>query len=83
MMSYYTTSLAQCFNNGKNLWLLKVTSYNRGFGIELFNDLMTCVGHLNNFRLGYEENLDLKVESGDQKETSKTVCWIVCLLKLL
>ena len=54
---YYLTHLAPSFNLGRNLWLLKVSQYNRGFGIELFHDLATFVKHLVNFRDGYEENL--------------------------
>lgn len=55
---YYNCALAGSFNVGKNIWLLKVTSYNRGFGIELFSDLESFVKHLFNFSMGYEEHID-------------------------
>lgn len=54
---YYSTTLPKSFNTGKNLWLLKVCQYNRGFGIELFKELKSFTSHLCNFKMGYEENL--------------------------
>ena len=39
---------------------MKVTSYNRGFGIELFDDLDKFCKHLINFQVGYEEQLEDK-----------------------
>jgi hypothetical protein len=54
---YYSSKLSKCFNQGKNLWLLKVSQYNRGFGIELFTNLKTFENHLSNFKTGYQENL--------------------------
>lgn len=54
---HYGSALASSFNAGRNIWLLKVTSYNRGFGIELFADLGSFVKHLFNFSMGYEERL--------------------------
>ena len=57
--AYYLSRLAESFNQGKNIWLMKVSGYNRGFGIELFEDLDTFLVHLNNFKEGYTENLDI------------------------
>lgn len=58
LMSYYSTHLAESFNQNKNLWLMKVTQYNRGFGIELFSNLREFCQHLHNFKWGYQEKLE-------------------------
>lgn len=58
LMSYYSTYLAESFNQNKNLWLMKVTQYNRGFGIELFSNLREFCDHLYNFKCGYQEKLE-------------------------
>ena len=65
---YYTSKSRSSFNIGKNLWLLKVCQYNRGFGIELFTDLSDFSKHLCNFKIGYEENLH---EVHPDQKTSK------------
>ena len=57
-MSYYSTFLTNSFNQGKNMWLMKVTQYNRGFGIEIFTKLHEFCKHLNNFKCGYQEKLE-------------------------
>lgn len=54
---YYADRLGSSFNCGVNLWLLKVSQYNRGFGIELFKDLRSFCRHLLNFKNGYKEHL--------------------------
>lgn len=54
---HYHSSLPASFNQGRNVWLLKVTSYNRGFGIELFSDLDSFFKHLFNFWIGYQEQI--------------------------
>ena len=41
---------------GKNLWLIKPTSYNRGRGIRIFKDIKTLIGYLKDFSDGVEEN---------------------------
>ena len=58
LMSYYSTHLTNSFNQGKNMWLMKVTQYNRGFGIEIFSKLSEFCQHLNNFKCGYQEKLE-------------------------
>jgi hypothetical protein len=58
LMSYYSTYLTKSFNQGKNMWLMKVTQYNRGFGIEIFSKLNEFCEHLNNFKCGYQEKLE-------------------------
>ena len=58
LMSYYSTHLANSFNQGKNMWLMKVTQYNRGFGIEIFSNLLDFCTHLKNFKTGYREKLE-------------------------
>jgi hypothetical protein len=60
---YYNFNLPDSFNNGENLWLLKVASYNRGFGIELFKNLNSFFKHLFNFWFGYEEHINEKNKS--------------------
>lgn len=52
---HYQLDLPDSLNKKENLWLLKVASYNRGFGIELFTDLKSFFVHLYNFWMGYEE----------------------------
>jgi hypothetical protein len=61
-LDYYNNTLKESFNLGKNIWLLKVTSYNRGFGIELFSDLKTFFSHLFNIWMGYEEKVEEQSE---------------------
>jgi hypothetical protein len=56
-MSYYSSPLTSAFNQKKNMWLMKVTQYNRGFGIEIFSDLSDFCKHLDNFKSGYQETL--------------------------
>lgn len=58
LMSYYSTNLTDSFNQGKNMWLMKVTQYNRGFGIEIFSKMSEFLEHLNNFKTGYQEKLE-------------------------
>lgn len=78
---YYYSRLRHSFNQGRNLWLLKVSQYNRGFGIELFRDLAKFSQHLCNFKMGYEEALvdsnpgeSVKAKSKAMKpESSKTI----------
>lgn len=53
--SHYHFDLPDSLNKHENVWLLKVASYNRGFGIELFTDLKSFFRHLYNFWMGYEE----------------------------
>ena len=67
MECYYNSNLSPCFNKGRNLWLLKVSQYNRGFGIELFTDLTTFAKHLSNFKVGYQESLTEKQEKKGKK----------------
>ena len=56
--NYYNFNLPDTFNKGENLWLLKVSAYNRGFGIELFKNLNCFFRHLFNFWFGYEESIN-------------------------
>jgi hypothetical protein len=71
---YYNSKLRSSFNIGKNLWLLKVCQYNRGFGIELFKDLKDFSKHLCNFKMGYEENLTDMIpdQTNDAKSKNHT-----------
>jgi len=48
---------------GKNMWLIKPTSYNRGRGIRIFNDVETLMGYLKDFCEGVEESKILSKES--------------------
>ena len=68
LMSYYSARLQNSFNWGRGLWLMKVTSYNRGFGIELFDDLDKFCKHLINFQVGYEEQLEDKKQLKQEGE---------------
>lgn len=71
---YYYSQLRHSFNLGRNLWLLKVSQYNRGFGIELFRDLKQFTKHLCNFKMGYEEALvdSQPDETGQKAETGRS-----------
>lgn len=53
---------------GKNMWLIKPTSYNRGRGIRIFNDIETLVGYLKDFSDGVEESKILSKESIQKDE---------------
>jgi len=53
---------------GKNLWLIKPTSYNRGRGIRIFNDIETLISYLKDFSDGVEEN---KILSKQSQQTEK------------
>ena len=70
---YYSNMIGRSFNKGVNLWLLKVSQYNRGFGIELFKTLESFYFHLVNFKNGYEENIKLvskkKTKQAEIEET--------------
>ncbi len=50
------------------MWLIKPTSYNRGRGIRIFNDIETLVGYLKDFSDGVEESKILSKESIQKDE---------------
>jgi len=41
---------------GKNLWLIKPTSYNRGRGIRIFNSIATLISYLKDYTNGVLES---------------------------
>ena len=41
---------------GKNLWLIKPTSYNRGRGIRIFNSIQTLISYLKDYTNGVLES---------------------------
>ena len=45
------------------MWLIKPTSYNRGRGIRIFNDVETLMGYIKDFSEGVEESKILSKES--------------------
>jgi hypothetical protein len=71
LMSYYSTYLTESFNQGKNMWLMKVTQYNRGFGIEIFSKMSQFLEHLNNFKCGYQEKLEDIIKEKEVFESKK------------
>jgi hypothetical protein len=49
--------------NGKNLWLIKPTSYNRGRGIRIFKDIKTLISYLHDYLKGVKESKILRKNS--------------------
>lgn len=56
-IDYSKTILHPCQNEGHNLWILKASGLNRGFGIEIFSTLERLKELLKNFSNGYEEKI--------------------------
>lgn len=56
-IDYSSAKLSKCMMDQKNLWLIKPTGYNRGFGVELFEDLKQLKVHMVNLLSGYQEKI--------------------------
>jgi hypothetical protein len=56
-INYQNVRLSKCMMDTKNLWLIKPTGYNRGFGIEIFENLDDLKKHMVNLLSGYQEKL--------------------------
>ena len=46
----------ETYEGGKNMWMIKPTSYNRGRGIRIFNNLDVLVKYLKEYWYGVAEN---------------------------
>jgi hypothetical protein len=56
-IDYNIVKLSKCLLDRNNLWLIKPSGYNRGFGIELFDNLEELKKHMVNLLSGYQEKL--------------------------
>ena len=56
-IDYNVVRLSKSLLDKNNLWLIKPSGYNRGFGIELFDNLEELKKHMINLLSGYQEKL--------------------------
>lgn len=69
-IDYMTKRLPDSFCSGKNLWISKVGSLNRGLGIEIFSSIDGLLAIIDNLSRGYQERL---VQGDSSVSRSKTV----------
>lgn len=56
-IDYQMVRLPKSLMGSKNVWLIKPSGYNRGFGVELFDSLGELKTHMVNLLSGYQEKL--------------------------
>lgn len=71
IINYNTLKIPNTFNADKNIWLIKPQGYNRGFGVELFDDLKELKVLMNNMLSGYTEKL--QIDKDEIKRSNKSI----------
>lgn len=71
IINYNLSKIPDTFNAGKNIWLIKPQGYNRGFGVELFDNLKELKVLMNNMLSGYTEKLQIDKE--EIKRSNKSI----------
>lgn len=61
-IDYQLVRLPKSLQGDKNLWLIKPSGYNRGFGVELFDSLGELKKQMVNLLSGYQEKLQSERE---------------------
>ena len=70
-VDYNLATIPKSYFAGENLWLIKPSGYNRGLGVELFDDLEDLKGKMEMLLKGYWENL--QVASEQVKRSKKAI----------
>ena len=70
-IDYYLNKISKCYFSGKNLWLIKPSGYNRGFGVELFDNVKELRNKMQLLLKGYLEIL--QTDSEEIKRSNKSI----------